>query len=179
MRSGEVTYALPGPADAEAIARLHVESWRETYEGMIPPDILADSDLADRTLRWRSYLEISGYPTFLAQAEGTAAGFIRAGRLGEPLVEDADGHIYALYILQRFHRRGIGRKLMGLAAEAWLQQGGKAFSVGVLSANLGARAFYEALGARYVRPDVEVWQDHSLPESIYLFENLPDLSSFA
>jgi ribosomal protein S18 acetylase RimI-like enzyme len=141
MKSGEVTYTLPGPADAEAIARLHLESWRETYEGMIPPVMLADADLADRTARWRSYLDISGYPTFLAQAEGAAAGFIRAGRLGESLAEGADGHIYALYILQRFHRRGIGRKLMGLAAEAWLQQGGKAFSVGVVSANLGARAF--------------------------------------
>ena len=68
---------------------------------------------------------------------------------------------------------------MGLAAEAWLQQGGKAFSVGVLSANLGARAFSEAPGARYVRPDVDVWQDHRLPESVYLFDNLPDLARFA
>lgn len=179
MKSGEVTYARPGPAAADAIARLHVESWRETYEGIIPPNILADADLADRTARWHSYLAVGGYPTFLASVAGQPAGIIRAGPLPEPLAEGADGHIYVIYILQRFHRRGIGRKLVGLVAAEWLQLGGSAFSVGVLSANHGARAFYEAIGARYIRPDIYQWQGHSLPESIYLFENLTELARFA
>jgi ribosomal protein S18 acetylase RimI-like enzyme len=179
MDAETISYSSPGPDRAEDLARLHVASWREAYTGMIPPDILADVDLADRTARWRSYLEAGGYPTFLASVAGEPAGFIRTGRLAEPLAEVADGHIYALYVLQRFHRGGIGRKLMGLAAAEWLQQGGRAFSLGVLTANQGARTFYEALGARFVRPDVYNWQGHNLPESIYVFENLSELARFA
>jgi ribosomal protein S18 acetylase RimI-like enzyme len=175
----KATCTVPTPSDAEAIARLHVTSWREAYAGVIPADILANVDLADRAARWRSYLGAGGYPTFLALVAGEPAGFIRTGQLGEPLCEGADGHIYALYILQRFHRRGIGRRLMGLAAAEWLQQGGKSISVGVLTANQGARAFYEALGARFVRPDTCEWDGHILDESIYLFENLPELAHFA
>ena len=82
-------------------------------------------------------------------------------------------------ILQRFHRRGIGRRLMGLAAAEWLQQEGKSFSVGVLTANQPARAFYEALGATFVRPDIYQWHGHALDESIYIFENLDQLARFA
>ena len=176
MKSGVITYAMPSVGDADVIAQLHIESWLETYEGMIPRDILANVDLADRTARWRNYLSVSGSPTFMAHAEGLAAGFIRSGRLVDPLVEGADGHIYALYVLHRFQRRGIGRRLLSLAAEAWLRHAGTALSVGVLSANHGARAFYEALGARHVRSDVYEWDGHSLPEAIYVFEDLPRLA---
>lgn len=68
---------------------------------------------------------------------------------------------------------------MGLAAADWQARGGKALSVGVLTANRPAVAFYEALGARFLRPDTYLWHDHSLPESIYVFEDLAELSRFA
>ena len=147
--------------------------------GIVPPEILAKIDMTYRIARWRGYLASRGDLTLLAEAEGEPAGFIRAGRVSEPLAEGADGHIFALYILERHQRRGIGRNLMGLAAAAWHKQGGKALSVGVLSANQRARAFYEALGARFVRPDVYTWDGHALDECIYLFDNLPELAYFA
>jgi hypothetical protein len=68
---------------------------------------------------------------------------------------------------------------MGMAARAWLDRGGRVMSVGVLTANHGARTFYEALGARFVRPDTYQWHGHALDESIYIFENLGQLAHFA
>lgn len=179
MSSGQIAYEIPTPADAAAIAHLHIASWREAYTGMIPPGILENADMADRTARWRSYLETAGSPTWLARVNGEAAGFVRAGPVSEPLAEGADGHIFALYILERFHRRGIGKRLIGLAARDWLARSGQALSVGVLTANQPARAFYEALGARFVRPDIYPWHGHNLPETIYIFENLKELARSA
>ena len=175
----DVTCFIPTPENAEAIARLHVASWREAYCGIVPDEVLDGVDMAERVSSWRRYLGFKGYPTFLALAGGEAAGFIRAGRLAEPLVEGADGHIYALYVLARHHRRGIGRRLMGLVAAAWVEQGGCSMSVGVLTANAPARAFYEALGGRFVTFDVYEWDGHALDESIYLFENLQELARLA
>lgn len=175
----EITYRIPNVSDAGAIAHLHVACWREAYAGIVPIEILDHVDMADRTARWEQHL---GKPTaraFLAEVAGEAAGFIHRGVLDQPLVEGADGHLNALYLLQRFHRRGIGRRLMGLAAADWLAQGGTALSVGVLTANRPAVAFYEALGARFVRPDTYRWHGHDLPESIYVFCNLDALSRFA
>ena len=173
-----ITYRIPAIADAEAIAQLHVASWREAYDGMIPPAILAGIDMADRVARWQGYLAVPS-PTWLARVEGEEAGFIRAGRLAAQLAEGADGHIYALYVLQRFHRLGIGRGLVGRVASQWRETGGQALSVAVLTANRPARSSYEALGARLVRDDSYAWDGHILPESIYLFENLAELARFA
>lgn len=179
MHGQQITYHVPSVDDARAIAQLHVTSWQEAYDGMIPSGILENVDMADRTARWKSYLDVDGSPTYLARADGEAAGFIRAGPVKEPLAEGADGHIFALYILKRFHRLGIGRRLIGLAARDWLRQGGKALSVGVLTANQPARAFYEALGARFVRPDVYPWHGHNLAETIYIFDDLDELGRAA
>lgn len=174
-----IAFSVASIADAEDIARLHVTSWHEAYGGIIPADILANVDLQDRIERWRTYLGAAGHATFLARGDGAAAGFIRAGRLAEPLADGADGHIYALYELNQSQRLGIGRRLLGLAAADGIGRGGQAFSLGVLSPNLPAIAFYEAMGARFVKEDVYIWDGHSLDERIYIFENLGHLARFA
>lgn len=169
---------IPTVADAEAISRLHVASWREAYAGIVPPAILDNVDMAERIARWRGYLAGQGV-TFLAEADGVAAGFIRAGVPGDPIVEGADGHVFALYVLRRHHRKGIGRRLLGLAAAEWLRRGGRAMSVGVLTGNAPALAFYQGVGACFVRHETYRWDGHDLPESIYVFRNLDDLSRIA
>ena len=37
------------PADAHAVARIHVESWNVAYRGIMPDDVIARTDLAYRT----------------------------------------------------------------------------------------------------------------------------------
>ncbi|WP_395686469.1 hypothetical protein [Aestuariivirga sp.] len=49
----------------------------------------------------------------------------------------------------------------------------------MLTANQPARAFYEALGARFVRPDVYPWHGYNQDETIYIFENLQELARSA
>ncbi|MEI7600541.1 MAG: GNAT family N-acetyltransferase [Aestuariivirga sp.] len=169
---------VPTVADAEAIARLHVAGWREAYAGIVPSTILDNVDVADRIARWQDYLAGDGV-TFLAEEEGAAAGFIRAGALSEPMVAGADGHIFALYVLRRHHRRGIGRRLLGLVAGEWLARGGRALSVGVLTENAPALAFYQGVGASFAQAETYRWEGHELPESIYVFRNLEELAGFA
>lgn len=171
-----IVYRIPTTADAAAIARLHVGCWREAYAEIVPVSVLENVDMDDRTARWKAHVSRPGATVVLAEAEGVPAGFIHRGVLDEPLAEGADGHINALYILRRFHRRGIGRSLVGKVAADWLARGGKALSVGVLTANRPAVAFYEALGAQFVRPDIYRWNDHDLAESIYVFNDLGGLA---
>ena len=171
-------YRVPTVGDAEAIARLHVASWREAYAAIVPQAVLDAVDMAERLARWQEHLAGDGV-TFLAEVDGAAAGFIRAGRPAEPLVAGADGHIFALYVRERYHRRGIGRGLLARAAAKWRGHGGEALSVGVLTANARAVAFYEALGARFAVAGTYRWDGHDLPESIYVFNNLAEIAGFA
>ncbi len=175
----EITYRIPTVADAEAIARLHVASWREAYRGIVPDSVLDNVDVDDRIARWSGYLAVEGMVTFLAERAGAAAGFIRAGRPGDAFVEGADGHVFALYVLRRHHRQGIGRGLLARAAAQWLAGGGRALSVGVLTENTPAVAFYQGVGARFARAETYRWDGHELPESLYVFSNLEDLARLA
>lgn len=174
-----VVVRIPRAIDAERIARVHVGSWRESYAGIVPAPVLAKVNEADRAEKWRGYVELAGFRTFLAEVDGEPAGFIHSGPLSEPLVDSADAHIYTLYVLSPYHRQGLGRRLLGVTAATWHEQGGRAISVGVLTQNQRARAFYEAMGARFVRPDTFEWDGHVLDESIYLFENMKELSRSA
>lgn len=172
-----IRYRPATPADAEALARLHVASWREAYAGIVPREVLDSVDMGERIARWREHLATDGV-TILAEAGGAAAGFIRAGAPPEPVVDGADGHIFALYVRRRHHRRGIGRALLARAAAQWRARGGRALSVGVLTENAPAVAFYRAMGADFVRAETYRWDGHALPESIYIFKDLARLLPF-
>lgn len=38
--------------DAEAIARVHVDSWKTTYKGIIPDNVLNNLSYTQRTEQW-------------------------------------------------------------------------------------------------------------------------------
>lgn len=43
-------------ADADAIARVHVDSWRTTYPGIVPDDYLATMSYEQRSGVWQRIL---------------------------------------------------------------------------------------------------------------------------
>ncbi len=105
------------PADAEAIARVHVAAWRSTYRGLLPDDLLANLSEADRARYWRDQTEAIGTDAtrgtvLVAEGEdGTVVGFASAGPEREP---DAgfDAELYAIYLLEDHQGRGLGRRLV-------------------------------------------------------------------
>ena len=61
-----------------------------------------------------------------------------------------NGEFYALYVLRRAQRRGVGRVLMAAMARDRLADGHPSASLWVLETNDPARRFYAALGGREV-----------------------------
>ena len=43
--------------DAEAVAHVHVESWRSTYRGLVPDDYLAGLSVERRADNWRRLIK--------------------------------------------------------------------------------------------------------------------------
>ena len=44
------------PDDVDAIARVHVETWRSAYRGLVPDEYLAGLSPARRADQWRAFL---------------------------------------------------------------------------------------------------------------------------
>jgi ribosomal protein S18 acetylase RimI-like enzyme len=145
--SSSAVLILPaGPADAEALAHVHVRSWRETYRGLLPDAYLARMSEADFTRRFRRALTLPGPndATLIAAAPDGLLAYAQAGPSRARVADEAE--IATLYVLRRAQGLGLGKRLMAGSARALMAQGAKSLALSVLRDNLRARGFYEHLG---------------------------------
>ncbi len=129
------------PEDAEALARLHVEAWAETYPGLMPEAEIARHDLAYRLDQW---------PRILASGQGRVViapgfGFAMMGpqRYDQFAVAYPE-ELYSLYLLRSAQGRGLGRDLFRAVS------GAEPFTALVIAGNDRACGFYEAQGGRHL-----------------------------
>src|SRR5712692_6253789 len=100
-------------SDASGLARVHIESWRTTYKGIVPDDYLANMSLERRMLNWQRNLSEFAYRnyTYVAEDEaGQIVGFINGGpeREGDEFYK---GELYAIYLLEEHQGYGLGKRL--------------------------------------------------------------------
>lgn len=131
--------------DAEGIARVHVDSWRTTYKGIVSDTVLQQLSYEQRAENWRR--GIGRNALYVAEDEsGKIVGFATGGkeRTGN---YDADGELYAIYLLNEVQGQGIGRKLTRIIARSLQEQGFVSMLVWVLDRN-PSKQFYESLGGQ-------------------------------
>ena len=139
------------PADAHGIARVHVDSWRTTYAGIVPDKVLARLSYSNRERFWHNVLNErdSQNSVFVAESNvGEIAGFVSGGPEREG-IEGYDGELYAIYLYADVQGQGTGRQLTVSVANALAKRGFHALLTWVLADN-PACGFYEALGGHYV-----------------------------
>lgn len=165
-----------GPGDAAGLARVHIESWRETYRGLLPQAYLAAMDPRIHARRWRSQLTRVRQEDLVLAAEGPGGliGYC-AGAL--PVGEASAGRaeVFTLYLIASAQKAGLGRQLLISAARVFSARGARSLGLWVLNGNRGARGFYEHLGARpgAERP-VSGWGG-GLRETAYVWRDIATL----
>lgn len=141
-----VTVRPAVPDDADAIARIHVETWRAAYAGLLPDDVLASLDVEARRRTWRGWLARDARPgaaTFVAEGDATIVGFASTGPARD---EEATGELYAIYVEPDHWGTGAGRLLLEHAEAALREDGYGAALLWVLEGNERAERFYRAAG---------------------------------
>jgi ribosomal protein S18 acetylase RimI-like enzyme len=162
-------------ADAPVIAHVHVESWKQTYRGIVPDALIASLSIEQATLQWTYILGPGSAAETVHVAEDTtvvgfgSAGPARTDRLG------ADGEIFWIYLLDDVKRRGIGRALFGVMMRELASRGHQTAGLWVLTANAQGRQFYEALSGRTGATRETNHEGHVVNEIAYLWE----LSNFS
>lgn len=131
-------------ADAQVIADVQSRTWFVAYDGIVDRAVMEER-AAIRPARWREHLE-NGTPTWLAEADGTALGIMSAGRSRDDDAPPATGELWMLYVAPEAQRRGVGRRLLEAAEDAWSGAGFAEATLWVFEANTGARGFYEHMG---------------------------------
>ncbi len=163
--------------DAVAIARVRVDTWRNTYRGIIPQGYLDAMTVEGSATLWDKALS-AGHErsqVFVAEDAEGVMGFAAGIVLPEPK-HGYDGELAAVYLLPRYQRMGLGAKLVGITADALGARGVAGMIAWVITGNKGARAFYEALDATPVVEQPFEWDGMDLMETGYGWNDLPALA---
>ena len=170
--------------DAPAMGRVMVESFMSAHRSHLP-----DAAWQKRVREWTPEVSADGWARALARLDEENVergivlvaedddGVLSALVSGAAADDDASGttaEVGALYVLTGRRGQGIGTSLLRAAATELAELGFSAIQVGVLTANLPARGFYEAMGARETGQRMFDEEGHLLPMTIYAW---PDIST--
>lgn len=143
------TIRIATAANIDAIASLHVASWKSAYRGILPDAVLDRLSTDDRIRDWTEWLAAPDARTFVASERRALVGFSRvlpasAGVDPPP----AGGEISHLYVDPTSQRKGVGGALLRRSLEDVRERGFDCAVLWVLEKNYRARAFYERAGFR-------------------------------
>lgn len=126
------------------MARVLVQSWQETYRGLMPDHVLDDPGfIAARERFWTAALvdeRYSANTVAVAERDGAIIGVAMAGPPETP-EPGWDLHLYVLYILASAHGSGAGKALLDAVVGP-----DRSTALWVADPNPRAQAFYEKHG---------------------------------
>ena len=147
------------PADAMAVAAVHVRSWQVAYRGVVPDAHLDGLRPEDRAAMYSFSGSAAGGPeTIVVVDAGAIRGFATTGP-ARGSEDPRTGELLALYVDPDFWGRGLGRRLMVEARRRLTERGFAEAILWVLAGNDRAERFYRADGwlPDGARREEEIW----------------------
>ncbi len=135
--------------DAPKLAKLHVDSWRAAYRGLVPSTALERFTVERREQAFRESCAAHAEETYLIQEGDEYVGLLTIGAARDADVDiGTTGEIWGIYISPKHWRTGIGRAVMRQAEAILSSRGYRVIVLWVLEDNEHARKFYAAMGYR-------------------------------
>ncbi|EQC44727.1 GNAT family N-acetyltransferase [Bacteriovorax sp. Seq25_V] len=157
--------------DIISLARVHVDSWWETYKNIVSESYLYSLKYSDRAQMWARFIprkEKKSGTFVITGSDGDVIGFCDYG-IAREHEHGIEGEVYALYLLKKYHGQGIGKALLDAVKSEFKKHGIKAFYVCVLAAN-PFRDFYLRQGGEFIKSQMIEVGDRTLQEDLICFE---------
>jgi len=142
-----LTVRTARPEDAADLARIYIESWQDTYAGVISHALLGSMSHKSHTARWQAAIKADKNLGAVLAAEDAHHGVVGLCSLGR--ARDGalgfEGEIYTLYVDPAFLGRGAGRALLSGAFDVLKERKLKSCLIWAHARN-NACFFYEAMG---------------------------------
>ncbi len=132
-------------SDAEALARVHVDTWRTAYRGIMTDETLDALCYDQRTAHWKKILTGGKAVTFVA-AMDEVVGFANGARDRSEGATRADAELFAIYVREDHQGSGIGQALVRALAARFIELEFQTLKLWVLDANSQGGRFYRGLG---------------------------------
>ncbi len=157
--------------DTEAIAHLYVDTWRTTYAGLLPDQVL----IGMKPERFMFFFAraLKHHSEIILVCEDEASGIVAMGSAGANRNKGSKfaGEVYTLYVSPDHQNAGIGERMLARLFQSLTRDGCDSAVVWVLALN-PSRFFYEAVGGSLVGDrDEQLWGT-TLKEFGYGWEDL-------
>jgi len=168
-----------GMNDIARVAQVHIQSWRETYPGIMPQQKMDSLSLEACTRNWQNAIN-EGYWFYIAEVRGELCGFVSGGlnRSNEGcatgLADACSAELAAMYILAKYHGMGVGRALFNTFKERAASLGHESMVAWVAKQN-PACGFYARMGGMQVDSRDLMVMGTPVPLLAYSYNILPDL----
>ncbi|MEI9938121.1 MAG: GNAT family N-acetyltransferase [Pseudomonadota bacterium] len=133
-------------SDVDDIARLHVKTWQSAYRGHMPDAYLDGLDSSKRATMWSKAVAEPATVVLVATVAEILVGFCSLLPSRDADTSPSVGEVTAIYVDPNFWRSGLGTSLIQAAFDSARQRSLSEVTLWVLTANISARAFYEARG---------------------------------
>ena len=153
--------------DAPGIAQVQVQSWDETYRGILPDSFIESRTYEGRLNLWTRILTHDHFFTEVIELNGQIVGFVNGGPTRNT-GQAGDGEVYALYVLRSVQKRGLGRTLFDAARRTLQTMGYQSFVLTVLKDN-PTTAFYERMGGDHLSDEQLSIDGAQFEEVVYRF----------
>ncbi|QPQ31673.1 GNAT family N-acetyltransferase [Lysinibacillus sp. JNUCC 51] len=157
--------------DAQGIGKVHVDSWRTTYKGILPDDFLNNLSYEQRTELWKKNIsDLTNYVLVAENEQDEIIGFATGGTRKTNSVPNATD-LTSIYLLEEYQGMGIGKQLLKEIFAYIKLKGYEKVFVEVLADNK-TRNFYEYYGAQYVENTEIKIGGKVLEELIYVWNDI-------
>ncbi len=145
----KITYRKADVEDALAVAKVHVESWRKSFAGIVPQEFLDNLTVEKREPAFRQRFGDANYKMFVAEtAKDGIVGFADFGAARESDFA-FEAELYAIYLLREFQGKGIGENLFRLCQKEMSANGFDSMFLIALEVS-PYKSFYEKMGGKIV-----------------------------
>ncbi|ASK60897.1 GNAT family N-acetyltransferase [Virgibacillus phasianinus] len=162
--------------DAEAIANIHINSWKSTYRDLINERDISNITFENRLALWETILTINNKEdqcTYVIHNEEKIVGFVNGGPERTKRF-NYDSEIYTIYLLDEYQRLGLGAELLQTFAEDMKLKGNSSILVWVLKQNPSSK-FYERYQAEPVGEEETTIGEGTYQETAYGWESIEQL----
>lgn len=158
------------PADAADIARVYIDSWHDTYPGVLSKALLCAMTPKGQAARWAAAIDRRELVLVAEHAQHGIVGMASAGATRDRDL-DFDGEVFTLYVDPSHFGRGAGRLLLKGAFLELRRRGFRSCIIWAHAKN-NARFFYEAMGGRLVAERTARMMGDAVPEAAFGWKTL-------
>lgn len=158
--------------DVKAVCEVHVNSWKETYTGLMPDSVISNLKVSQKRIEmWEKMIPDDGnFETYVATIDNKVIGFTGFGKAREG-DDNFVGEIGGMYLLRAYQKQGIGKALFETAVQGLKKRGFKSFYLRVLKGN-SAENFYQHMGGILDSESEETYGDEKKIISKYIWTSI-------